>query len=97
MAGLSTAKYLADAGHEPVVLEARDVLGGKVAAWRDEDGDVYETGLHIFFGFATQPTMLSFVFKSGWFIELSQQVHTISVLCAAFFMQGYFNWRMSKA
>ncbi|KAK9819380.1 hypothetical protein WJX81_003694 [Elliptochloris bilobata] len=50
LAGLSTAKYLADAGHQPVVLEARDVLGGKVAAWRDEDGDVYETGLHIFFG-----------------------------------------------
>ena len=22
----------------------------QVAAWRDEDGDVYETGLHIFFG-----------------------------------------------
>lgn len=52
LAGLSTAKYLADAGHQPVVLEARDVLGGKVAAWRDEDGDVYETGLHIFFGCA---------------------------------------------
>lgn len=30
LAGLSTAKYLADAGHKPVVLEARDVLGGKV-------------------------------------------------------------------
>jgi len=26
------------------------VLGGKVAAWKDEDGDWYETGLHIFFG-----------------------------------------------
>lgn len=30
LAGLSTAKYLADAGHKPVLLEARDVLGGKV-------------------------------------------------------------------
>ncbi|KAJ7568378.1 hypothetical protein O6H91_01G030000 [Diphasiastrum complanatum] len=50
LAGLSTAKYLADAGHIPILLEARDVLGGKVAAWRDEDGDWYETGLHIFFG-----------------------------------------------
>ena len=30
LAGLSTAKYLADAGHIPVLLEARDVLGGKV-------------------------------------------------------------------
>ncbi|KAE9587842.1 Phytoene dehydrogenase, chloroplastic/chromoplastic [Lupinus albus] len=50
LAGLSTAKYLADAGHKPILLEARDVLGGKVAAWQDEDGDWYETGLHIFFG-----------------------------------------------
>ncbi|KHG17927.1 15-cis-phytoene desaturase, chloroplastic/chromoplastic [Gossypium arboreum] len=29
LAGLSTAKYLADAGHKPILLEARDVLGGK--------------------------------------------------------------------
>ncbi|KAG9137645.1 hypothetical protein Leryth_011380 [Lithospermum erythrorhizon] len=50
LAGLSTAKYLADAGHRPILLEARDVLGGKVAAWKDDDGDWYETGLHIFFG-----------------------------------------------
>lgn len=50
LAGLSCAKYLTDAGHTPLVLEARDVLGGKVAAWQDADGDWYETGLHIFFG-----------------------------------------------
>ncbi|CAL1366599.1 unnamed protein product [Linum trigynum] len=50
LAGLATAKYLADAGHKPILLEARDVLGGKVAAWKDDDGDWYETGLHIFFG-----------------------------------------------
>jgi len=50
LSGLSCAKYLADAGHEPLVLEARDVLGGKVSAWQDEDGDWIETGLHIFFG-----------------------------------------------
>ncbi|KAJ0042310.1 hypothetical protein Pint_17756 [Pistacia integerrima] len=31
LAGLSTAKYLADAGHQPLLLEARDVLGGKVS------------------------------------------------------------------
>ncbi|GAQ82188.1 Phytoene desaturase [Klebsormidium nitens] len=50
LAGLSTAKYLSDAGHHPILLESRDVLGGKVAAWKDKDGDWYETGLHIFFG-----------------------------------------------
>ena len=56
LAGLSCAKYLVDNGHIPIVLEARDVLGGKVAAWKDEDGDWYETGLHIFFG--AYPNML---------------------------------------
>jgi len=50
LAGLSCAKYLSDAGHEPTIYEARDVLGGKVSAWQDEDGDWIETGLHIFFG-----------------------------------------------
>ena len=57
LAGLSTAKYLVDAGHRPIVLESRDVLGGKVAAWKDEDGDLYETGLHIFFG--AYPNMMN--------------------------------------
>ena len=56
LAGLSCAKYLADAGHTPILFEARNVLGGKVAAWKDEDGDWYETGLHIFFG--AYPNML---------------------------------------
>ncbi len=50
LAGLSTAKHLVDAGHIPIVLEARGLLGGKVAAWRDKEGDVTETGLHVFFG-----------------------------------------------
>jgi len=30
LAGLSTAKYLADAGHTPIVYEAESTLGGKV-------------------------------------------------------------------
>jgi len=50
LSGLACAKYLVDAGHEPTVYEARNVLGGKVSAWQDEDGDWIETGLHIFFG-----------------------------------------------
>jgi rhodanese-related sulfurtransferase len=50
LSGLACAKYLSDAGHIPVVYEARDVLGGKVSAWQDKDGDWIETGLHIFFG-----------------------------------------------
>lgn len=50
LSGLACAKYLTDAGHIPIVIEARDVLGGKVSAWQDKDGDWIETGLHIFFG-----------------------------------------------
>jgi 15-cis-phytoene desaturase len=57
LSGLACAKYLSDAGHEPLVLEARDVLGGKVSAWQDEDGDWIETGLHIFFG--AYPNMMN--------------------------------------
>ena len=63
LAGLSCAKYLCDAGHTPVIYEARDVLGGKVAAWQDEDGDWYETGLHIFFG--AYPNMLQLFKELG--------------------------------
>jgi len=50
LSGLACAKYLSEAGHKPTVYEARDVLGGKVSAWQDKDGDWIETGLHIFFG-----------------------------------------------
>ena len=57
LAGLSCAKYLADAGHHPVVLERGKVLGGKVSAWQDADGDWIETGLHIFFG--AYPNMMN--------------------------------------
>ena len=38
LAGLSTAKYLVDAGHKPIILEARDVLGGKVGAGTGRGG-----------------------------------------------------------
>jgi 15-cis-phytoene desaturase len=57
LSGLACARYLVDAGHEPVVYEARDVLGGKVSAWKDKDGDWVETGLHIFFG--AYPNMMN--------------------------------------
>ena len=56
LSGLAAGKYLADAGQRHK-YEARDVLGGKVAAWQDEDGDWIETGLHIFFG--AYPNMMN--------------------------------------
>ncbi|QEY32883.1 15-cis-phytoene desaturase [Synechococcus sp. RSCCF101] len=75
LAGLSCAKYLADAGHTPIVLEARDVLGGKVAAWKDEDGDWYETGLHIFFG--AYPNMLQLMGELGLLDRLQWKSHSM--------------------
>lgn len=49
-AGFVVARTMVDRGHEVVLLEKRAVPGGKVSAWRDEDGDWIESGLHVFFG-----------------------------------------------
>ncbi|MBC1239105.1 15-cis-phytoene desaturase [Nostoc sp. 2RC] len=75
LAGLSCAKYLTDAGHTPVVLESRDVLGGLVAAWKDSDGDWYETGLHAFFG--AYPNMLQLLKELGIEDRLQWKEHTL--------------------
>jgi 15-cis-phytoene desaturase len=75
LAGLACAKYLADAGHTPIVLERRNVLGGKVAAWKDEEGDWYETGLHIFFG--AYPNMLQLFQELGIADRLQWKDHTM--------------------
>jgi 15-cis-phytoene desaturase len=75
LAGLSCAKYLADAGHTPIVLESRDVLGGLVAAWQDEDGDWYETGLHAFFG--AYPNMLQLLRELNIEDRLQWKQHTL--------------------
>ncbi|NEO25500.1 MAG: 15-cis-phytoene desaturase [Kamptonema sp. SIO4C4] len=75
LAGLACAKYLTDAGHTPIVLERQNVLGGKVAAWQDEDGDWYETGLHIFFG--AYPNMLQLFGELGIEDRLQWKEHTM--------------------
>lgn len=75
LAGLSCAKYLTDTGHTPILLERRDVLGGKVAAWKDEDGDWYETGLHIFFG--AYPNMLQLFEELGIEDRLQWKEHAM--------------------
>ena len=75
LAGLSCAKYLVDEGHTPVLLESRDVLGGLVAAWKDDDGDWYETGLHVFFG--AYPNMLQLFKELGIEDRLQWKKHTM--------------------
>ncbi|KAJ8601442.1 hypothetical protein CTAYLR_005937 [Chrysophaeum taylorii] len=73
LAGLACAKYLSDAGHEATVYEAREVLGGKVSAWQDADGDWVETGLHIFFG--AYPNMMNLFSELGIHDRLQWKVH----------------------
>jgi 15-cis-phytoene desaturase len=75
LAGLACAKYLVDAGHTPIVLESRSVLGGLVAAWKDEDGDWYETGLHAFFG--AYPNMLQLMKELGIEDRLQWKQHAL--------------------
>ena len=76
LSGLACAKYLADAGHTPVVYEARNVLGGKVSAWQDADGDWVETGLHIFFG--AYPNMMNLFEELGIEQRLQWKKHTMT-------------------
>ena len=76
LSGLAAAKYLADAGHKPLVLEARNVLGGKVSAWQDEEGDWIETGLHIFFG--AYPNMMNLFAELGIQDRLQWKKHQMT-------------------
>jgi len=50
LAGLTAAKRLTDKGFQVIVLEKREIFGGKVSAWKDEEGDWVESGTHCFFG-----------------------------------------------
>jgi 15-cis-phytoene desaturase len=82
LSGLACAKYLVDAGHHPIVLEARDVLGGKVSAWQDKDGDWIETGLHIFFG--AYPNMMNLFKELKIEDRLQWKVHQVCACNAPF-------------
>ncbi|MCY7390448.1 MAG: 15-cis-phytoene desaturase [Leptolyngbyaceae cyanobacterium CAN_BIN12] len=89
LAGLACAKYLVDAGHTPIVLESRDVLGGLVAAWKDEDGDWYETGLHAFFG--AYPNMLQLLDELGISDRLQWKKHQLIFNLPETGVLSYFN------
>merc|ERR1711966_207497 len=76
LSGMGCAKYLADAGHKPILYEARSVLGGKVSAWQDADGDWIETGLHIFFG--AYPNMMKLFEELGIEDRLQWKEHQMT-------------------
>lgn len=50
LAGLSTAVELLDQGYEVDIYDQRPWIGGKVASFKDKDGNHIEMGLHVFFG-----------------------------------------------
>lgn len=50
LAGLTAAKRLVDRGFQVRLLEKRPLFGGKVSAWKDQEGDWIESGTHCFFG-----------------------------------------------
>ncbi len=64
------------------MLERGDVLGGKVSAWQDKDGDWIETGLHIFFG--AYPNMMNLFKELGIEDRLQWKEHAMT-----FAMQDY--------
>jgi 15-cis-phytoene desaturase len=54
LAGLTCAKYLADAGIQVTLLESATHLGGRASTYRDADGEWIEQGLHLFLGAYTE-------------------------------------------
>ena len=82
LSGLACARYLVDAGHKPIVYEARDVLGGKVSAWQDKDGDWIETGLHIFFG--AYPNMMNLFKELNIEDRLQWKIHQVATVLILF-------------
>ncbi len=62
-AGMVVARTMVERGHDVIVLEKRNVPGGKVSAWQDADGDWIESGLHVFFG--AYHNLLAFLDRYG--------------------------------
>lgn len=76
LAGLTAAADLADAGVEVLVLEKRDVPGGKVSSWYEGEYLV-ESGLHIFFGCYRE--LLAMMKRVGAHENINWKEHTIHV------------------
>ena len=76
LAGLTAAADLADGGAEVLVLEKRDVPGGKVSSWTEGRYPV-ESGLHIFFGCYRE--LLEMMRRVGAHEHINWKEHTIHV------------------
>ncbi|MDD5747915.1 MAG: FAD-dependent oxidoreductase [Actinomycetota bacterium] len=49
MSGLATAINLLDLGIDVSLYEADEIFGGRASSWLDEDGDMIDNALHVFF------------------------------------------------
>lgn len=63
MAGLATAINLLDLGMEVELIEADDMFGGRASSWLDEDGDMIDNALHVFFPYYVN--LINFFKKMG--------------------------------
>ncbi|MBN2025943.1 MAG: FAD-dependent oxidoreductase, partial [Actinobacteria bacterium] len=63
MAGLATAINLLDLGIEVELVEADEIFGGRASSWLDEDGDMIDNALHVFFPYYAN--LLNFFNKMG--------------------------------
>ncbi|HEY5527249.1 MAG TPA: FAD-dependent oxidoreductase [Candidatus Anoxymicrobiaceae bacterium] len=63
MGGLATAINLLDLGVEVSLVEADEMFGGRASSWLDEDGDMIDNALHVFFPYYVN--LLEFFKKMG--------------------------------
>lgn len=63
MGGLAAAMNLLDLGVEVSLVEADQMFGGRASSWLDEDGDMIDNALHVFFPYYVN--LLEFFKKMG--------------------------------
>lgn len=69
MAGLATAINLLDLGMEVELIEADEMFGGRASSWLDEDGDMIDNALHVFFPYYVN--LINFFKKMGIYENIS--------------------------
>ncbi len=63
MSGLATAVNLLDLGLEVELVEADEIFGGRASSWLDDDGDMIDNALHVFFPYYVN--LINFFKKMG--------------------------------
>jgi len=63
MAGLATAINLLDQGIDVEIVEGDEIFGGRANSWLDEDGDMIDNALHVFFPYYVN--LMAFFKKMG--------------------------------